>query len=195
MFSALAAEGSENDDDDSEEEKEEEQSAVAAPLAPPPTKPDLFGGIDVDDLEITIETLKAVAADMTLFRSRPFQRLREAIGPLARELVGDSSKGRDRKSGLCTGVFDALEPTDGHLLPTERASATYIWWGHVASRNHAAQAKLMAALSLGLYDALLLPARQADWAALLAILRFGSHKRGQACGALLERFLAHPCAR
>ena len=101
----------------------------------------------------------------------------------------------DCRPCLCTGVFDALEPTDGHLLPTERASATHIWWGHVASRNHAAQAKLMAALSLGLYDALLLPARQADWAALLPILRFGSHKRGQACGALLERFLAHPCAR
>ena len=32
-----------------------------------------------DDLDITIETLRLIAKDMTIFRSRPFKALREAI--------------------------------------------------------------------------------------------------------------------
>ena len=53
---------------------------------------DLLGGIDPDDLEITISTLKAVASDMTLLRSLPFKALRQALGPLAEELLGASNQ-------------------------------------------------------------------------------------------------------
>ena len=54
----------------------------------------LLGGIDADDLEITIDTLKAISTDLTLFRSRPFKALREAIGPLARALTGEGGGGK-----------------------------------------------------------------------------------------------------
>ena len=52
----------------------------------------MLGGIDPDDLEITISTLKAVASDMTLLRSLPFKALRQALGPLAEELLGASNQ-------------------------------------------------------------------------------------------------------
>ena len=52
----------------------------------------LLGGIDPVDLEITIETLRAVGA-ISLFRSRPFKGLREALGPLAAELIGKGGGG------------------------------------------------------------------------------------------------------
>ena len=78
-----ASNGEDDDDDDDEPPKPRAKSAGSAVL----------GGIDPEDLEITIETLRAVAADLTLFRSRPFKELREALGPLATELIGKGGGG------------------------------------------------------------------------------------------------------
>ena len=82
MFAGLAVEGSSDESSDGEPEP-----AAAAPPCTPVHS--VLGGIDDQDLEITIETLNAVAADLTLFRSLPFKALRQAIGPLAEELLAD----------------------------------------------------------------------------------------------------------
>ena len=102
MFAGLTLD--DDDDDDDEEEEEELQTTAPAP-APPPKKVDVYGGIDKDDLAIAIQTLEAVAADLTLFRSLPFKALRQAVGPLAEELLGGPAgakqrgRGRDAKKG------------------------------------------------------------------------------------------------
>ncbi|KAH8052496.1 short chain dehydrogenase [Aureococcus anophagefferens] len=49
---------------------------------------DVFGGIPVEDVEATCRTLEALGKDLTLFRSRPFKRLRAALAPAAVALVG-----------------------------------------------------------------------------------------------------------
>ena len=115
MFAGLNVDG-DSSDDSSDDEKE----PTLPPVAPAPSRPatllpeaddeasmppspepaaravggsaDLLGGIDPDDLEITISTLKAVASDMTLLRSLPFKALRQALGPLAEELLGASNQ-------------------------------------------------------------------------------------------------------
>ena len=98
MFAGLDMEdesGSESEDEQEEEVTTEsnQDSEKAAASAAAIAAETIYGGIDPDDLEITIETLRAVAADITLFRSKPFKGLREAIGPLARELVGSGGGG------------------------------------------------------------------------------------------------------
>ena len=110
MFAGLNVDSS---DDSSDDEREPTLPPVApAPSRPatllpdddsPPPSPEpaaravggsaaLLGGIDPDDLEITISTLKAVADDMTLLRSLPFKALRQALGPLAEELLGAANQ-------------------------------------------------------------------------------------------------------
>ena len=86
----------------------------------------VLGGIDPDDLVVTIETLAAISKDLTLFRSKPFKALRDAMGPLARELVGaaEGGGGRDRRGrGARAGGGDGGKRhgsrLDG-LDPTER---------------------------------------------------------------------------
>ena len=134
MFAGLALE---DDDDDNDDDSEEE---TPKPTAPPPkpqpqqrgpalpeaddvddlddadlasaSKPTgVLGSIDPDDLAITIETLEAVAQDLTLFRSRPFKALREAIGPLAKALTGDGGGGggRRQRHGTRLGGLDPME--------------------------------------------------------------------------------------
>ena len=95
--------------DEDEEEEEDEASKAARERAA-----GILGGIDPDDLEITIDTLHAIAKDLTIFRSRPFKALREAIGPLARELTGagDADKrggGRARHKSSRLGDLDPKE--------------------------------------------------------------------------------------
>ena len=82
------------------------------------TSPDaagqLLGGIDPVDLEITID-VEVVSADLTLFRSRPFKGLREAIGPLARALTGDgggSGGGGGRRQRHSNTRLGGLDPTE-----------------------------------------------------------------------------------
>ena len=114
MFAGLNVDG-----DSSDDSSDDEREATLPPVAPAPSRPatllpkadddspppspepaaravggsaDLLGGIDPDDLEITISTLKAVASDMTLLRSLPFKALRQALGPLAEELLGASNQ-------------------------------------------------------------------------------------------------------
>ena len=112
MFAGLTVD---DDDDDDDDDEEEVQTTAPAP-APPPKKVDVYGGIDPDDLEITIQTLEAVAADMTLFRSLPFKALRQALGPLAEELLGGAAgakqrgRGRDAKKGATR--LEGLSPEE-----------------------------------------------------------------------------------
>ena len=114
MFAGLDV----DDDDDNSVDSDDEKAAAPAPFpsrpttllpeaeddSPPPSPEQaarasavggsaaLLGGIDPDDLEITISTLKAVADDMTLLRSLPFKALRQALGPLAEELLGAANQ-------------------------------------------------------------------------------------------------------
>ena len=125
MFAGLNVD--EDDDDNSDDSSDEEETPMLPPVAPvasrpatllpeadddsPPPSPEpaaravggsaaLLGGIDPDDLEITIATLKAVADDMTLLRSLPFKALRQALGPLAEELLGAANqRGRGQRGG------------------------------------------------------------------------------------------------
>ena len=90
MFAGLAVEDDDDDDDgDSSAAAEEEVPKEEVPKAH-----SIYGDVDADDLQIAIEVLHQVAADLTLFRSRPFKELREAIGPLARELTGSGEGGQ-----------------------------------------------------------------------------------------------------
>ena len=76
--------------------------------------------MDVDDLRTTIATLKAVAQDLTLFRSKPFKALREAIGPLAQAMTGEAvggggggKRGGRRGGGAASGTkLDGLSPLE-----------------------------------------------------------------------------------
>ena len=112
MFAGLTLD---DDDDDDDSEEEEVQTTAHAP-APPPKKVDVYGGIDPDDLDITIQTLEAIAADLTLFRSLPFKALRQAVGPLAEELLGGADgakqrgRGRDAKKGATR--LEGLSPEE-----------------------------------------------------------------------------------
>lgn len=97
-----------DDDDDDLLDDADLASAAAAP----PLGASMLGGIDPDDLAITIETLEAISKDMTLFRSRPLKGLREAIGPLAKALTGDGSGaggGRRQRHGSRLGGLDPKE--------------------------------------------------------------------------------------
>ena len=112
MFAALA--GSSDEDDDAHDLMPPPRPAAArtADLLPEAndapaihdgsdsddSEVDLLGGIDPDDLQTTIATLHALAADLTLFRSRPMKGVREAVGPLAQALVG----GSDGSRGMAT---------------------------------------------------------------------------------------------
>lgn len=74
----------------------------------------------MDDLRTTIATLKAVAQDLTLFRSKPFKALREAIGPLAQAMTGEAvggggggKRGGRRGGGAASGTkLDGLSPLE-----------------------------------------------------------------------------------
>ena len=109
MFAGLAVEDDDDDDDDSAAEEQEEMVAPVQPKAH-----SVYGDIDLDDLQITIDVLRQVAADLTLFRSRPFKELREAIGPLARELTGSGANaGGRRGAGKQRGTrLDGLDPVE-----------------------------------------------------------------------------------
>jgi len=108
MFAGLAVESSSDESSDGEPEP-----AAAAPPCTPVHS--VLGGIDDQDLEITIETLNAVAADLTLFRSLPFKALRQAIGPLAEELLGGGGgrrRGNPKKGGGGGTRLDGLDPEE-----------------------------------------------------------------------------------
>lgn len=113
MFAGLNVD--EDDNDSSDDSSDDEKEPTLPPVAPAPSRqatllpeadddsPEpaaravggsaaLLGGIDPDDLDITISTLKAVADDMTLLRSLPFKALRQALGPLAEELLGAANQ-------------------------------------------------------------------------------------------------------
>eukprot|EP00908_Phaeocystis_cordata_P027188 Transcript_9723.p1 GENE.Transcript_9723~~Transcript_9723.p1 ORF type:complete len:433 (+),score=138.74 Transcript_9723:34-1332(+) len=141
MFAGLAVE---DDDDASSEEEEPTSKPIPAPARPeasvlpeaddeaacdaPPLSQShpsvealggsatLLGGIDPDDLDITISTLNAVAADLTLFRSLPFKPLRQALRPLAEELLGSGGakqRGRGGRDGKKGGTrLDGLSPEE-----------------------------------------------------------------------------------
>ena len=105
MFAGLAVEGSSDESSDGEPEP-----AAAAPPCTPVHS--VLGGIDDQDLEITIETLNAVAADLTLFRSLPFKPLRQALGPLAEELLGSSGGAKQRGRGRCDESSAVVDVSD-----------------------------------------------------------------------------------
>jgi NAD(P)-dependent dehydrogenase (short-subunit alcohol dehydrogenase family) len=118
MFAGLGVE----DESSSEEELEETSAATSTSRASEevPTRiHDVLGGLDEDDIAITIETLQALTKDLTLFRSRPFKALREAIGPLARELIGGSdagggggNRGRRERQKQHNSRLGALDPME-----------------------------------------------------------------------------------
>ena len=133
MFAGLALEGS--DDGDASDNSDEAAPQPAKPQPKPRgvTMPEadsdeddangartaashhsILGDIDPDDLAITIETLQAISKDLTLFRSRPFKALREAIGPLARDLTGDGGGrgGGGRARQRHGSRLGALDPTE-----------------------------------------------------------------------------------
>eukprot|EP00629_Pelagomonadales_sp_RCC1024_P017851 CAMPEP_0119270778 /NCGR_PEP_ID=MMETSP1329-20130426/7645_1 /TAXON_ID=114041 /ORGANISM="Genus nov. species nov., Strain RCC1024" /LENGTH=315 /DNA_ID=CAMNT_0007270809 /DNA_START=85 /DNA_END=1028 /DNA_ORIENTATION=- len=80
------------------------RAGLEAPPRPPPEErgsdsdaADPLGGIPAADVAATIRTLEALGRDATLFRSRPFKRLRGALAPCAAELLGSDDGGRRRK--------------------------------------------------------------------------------------------------
>ena len=83
----------EADDFEDDEAAEGLPSRSAAGVHDASASTTVYGGIDLVDLEITIETLKIIGRDLTLFRSKPFKALREAIGPLATALTGEGGGG------------------------------------------------------------------------------------------------------
>ena len=140
MFAGLNVD--EDDADSSDDSSDDEKEPTLPPVAPAPSRPAtllpeanddspppspepaaravggsaaLLGGIDPDDLEITISTLKAVADDMTLLRSLPFKALRQALGPLAEELLGAANqrgRGHTRNSKQGGTRLGGLSPEE-----------------------------------------------------------------------------------
>lgn len=153
MFAGLPTEGDDSPASSSEEVEEEAPKAAVKQAPPPPrAKPasllpeaddfdeedddaslpsnsapsnSVYGDIDREDLEITIDTLKLISRDLTLFRSKPFKALREAIGPLATALTGgDGGVGANRRGGRRGGGAAGTGGKSGTkldgLTPTER---------------------------------------------------------------------------
>ena len=138
MFAGLGLEGSDDDDDDDDEEtpttkptpptKPPAKMVARGPALPEADDDDdddddvggdrehhsVYGDIDPDDLAITIETLQAISKDLTLFRSRVFKPLREAIGPLATELTGDASGRGGRTAKRHGSRLGNLDPNERH---------------------------------------------------------------------------------
>jgi len=106
-----------DEDEDDEDDEDDEQ---LLPSARQGATASIFGDVDVDDLRTTIATLKVVAQDLTLFRSKPFKALREAIGPLAQAMTGEAvggggggKRGGRRGGGAASGTkLDGLSPLE-----------------------------------------------------------------------------------
>lgn len=106
--------------DEDEDDEDDEDDGRMLPSAQQGAAASIFGDVDVDDLRTTIATLKAVAQDLTLFRSKPFKALREAIGPLAQAMTGEAvggggggKRGGRRGGGAASGTkLDGLSPLE-----------------------------------------------------------------------------------
>jgi NAD(P)-dependent dehydrogenase (short-subunit alcohol dehydrogenase family) len=106
--------------DEDEDDEDDEDDGRMLPSARQGAAASIFGDVDVDDLRTTIATLKAVAQDLTLFRSKPFKALREAIGPLAQAMTGEAvggggggKRGGRRGGGAASGTkLDGLSPLE-----------------------------------------------------------------------------------
>lgn len=71
---------------------------------------------------------------------------------------------------ILTSALDAFQPRERHGLTAEGARPARVWRRHVARRDDAADAKVVAALRERLHDAGFVPLAQADGALRLGII-------------------------